>query len=248
MTWRTPAGWGIGVPIGDTWQGAEETAQQRIQRVLASTNAAWYQTWTVESYNGADPRFVPAAESGAATGLKLASAIEGCMLVLCEPERGWHAPISTPRGAAAATISQLQALDQMGGPYGWAAPGCNVNGKNLEWLAEYAAILWQRGTKVPTYWAIHLYGRKVSEVNYHWQRFLDWHTVYGGGRQVVVSEIGPGGGSSQAEQVAMMEFARRVLDDRRVLGVAYFAGGTAYQGHPDVCADPVLLERFRELA
>ena len=245
---KIPRGWGIGIPIGDTFVSARESAEDRVARVLASTQADWYQTWMPYPYayqpTGA---FFPAAQEADIPVVQLDHAANSTLLILNEPERGWSDTLLMPTSAGMATTWQLARLWQIGHPFAWCAPNSNINGKNLEWMTAYADWLWQHGSVAPTFWGIHFYGKVTGELNYHLTRFWEWWEAHGQERPVVVTEFGPGRGATVQEALTIMEYGRRILDDPRVIGTCFFAGGVAYQGHPDVCADPILLKRFIDL-
>lgn len=243
-----PFGWGVGIPIGDTFRPGSETAAQRINRVLLATKPEWFQTWEPFGFHDS-PLFIPSAEDASIPAMQLDRAKNSTLLVLNEPERGWNKELVNPRDAALATTRQLAQLWQIGEPFGWVAPNCNINGKNLDWLASYADWLWKHGNITPTAWGIHFYGREAKEINYHVENFWRWHDRYGRKAPVVVSEFGPGGNATIQQALTVMEYGRRFLDDDRdrVLGTAYFAAGVKYMGHYDVCAEQQLLDHFVDI-
>lgn len=242
---RLPAGWGIGIPIGDTFNSGSETASQRINRVLLETKAEWFQTWEPLGFHDS-PLFIPSAEKADVSAASLERAKNSTLLILNEPERGWDKALVNPSTAGRATLSQLAQLWKINEPFAWVAPNCNINGKNLDWLESYADWLWQRGGITPTAWGIHFYGRETKEINYHIENFWRWYDRCGRGKPIVVSEFGPGNNATVKQALSVMEYGRRFLDDDRdrVLGTAYFAAGTRYENHLDLCGEPALLKHF----
>lgn len=219
-----PVGWGVGVPLIAYAGGPYDDVEKRITTAMRELQPAWWQTWSAdvpEALRGAG--WMPALESGIVS----ADAAQACdgrtALILNEPEtyRQAYRELADPARAATRTCEAVEALRRLKARFNWVAPNCNVNGTNLEWLAEYAAELVTQGY-LPWAWGVHLYSPQVSWAEEHWQRFMRWRQEHGEGRPVVLTECGAGANASVAQHIAMIRYLRTKLATE-VAGAAYFA-------------------------
>lgn len=209
-----PFGWGYGSNTRDPMV---------TQALLDQLNPDWYHNWHFASWLGdGDEHFVPMSFSLHLTGTKLDPCRNRCVLFMNEPEVKGVEPDWSPQEAATRTFRQLNELWRAGFEFTWAAPNSNINGVNLDWIDLYARHLERQGISAPPYWAIHIYQpTNVSEWNYLVNRWWDWWGRYGKDRPVVVTETSAGDRADAAPLI--MEKARELLDDERVLGVNWFS-------------------------
>lgn len=231
-----PRGWGIGINLIDQ-PGGKMRPVTDVAQALRELRPAWWQSWTSEAPVD-DAGWMPATESGKidipnweSDRIEILNwdAVDSrTWLILNEPESGLAgASLADPHIAAMVTCEAVEALRWHGLRFAWAAPNCNVNGANLEWLRVYARELMSHGV-IPPYWGVHLYGAETRELRHQWARFRTWWNEAGDGRPVVLTECGAGSGATASQHVAVMQYIRGLLDETTVpvVGAAYFA---AYQ-------------------
>lgn len=241
--WR-PSGWGVGVPLLDA--PGKPVHYDRVDVVRERLRPAWMQTWTICDLPGVAPAWEFATGE---LSLEEFAAINGkTALILNEPETGRVGPLS-PHDAAVRTCNAVEYLSNANVRFNWAAPNSNINGANLDWLAEYATALVSMGY-LPTLWAIHIYGNKIEQVQHHWQRFLRWYKDAGERRPVLVTEGGAVANASSEEHLAMMGWLHTIMDNDPVVGVAYFASHSYVEGrrrYTGLLADPAMEEQWTRL-
>lgn len=156
-----------------------------------------------------------------------------------EPELPLQASM-TPGEAVDLTLEFIDIARSVGNPFQWCSPAVTLDTEfdGLAWLTEYMRIMrTSKGIMRPAYWCVHPYASpNVEQLRSSWQKWREWYAIWGSGAPVVLNEA-CAENASLADQIAVMDEFRAMLDRGEVVGVFWFSAYLSGMAWPwcDLC-------------
>lgn len=226
MTLKLCEGWGLAVPMDYTPARPESVPSvvnyERIDAVVGLLEPAWWYNWMATFYGRHPVSWRPTVwrkliEAGVAKDFP-----EYSWITLNEPEQASQA--NFPRDEALLqVIHQVDIMHSLGLAHEFVIVTPNVNistPEGLEYLDYVVRGLRRRAVHI--HLGVHFYVRCQEWFDLALKRFWSWYEDLGWQVPVVFTEAGVPPGEPLSVALDMMPRFRELLDDERVLGMAWY--------------------------
>lgn len=219
-------GWGVGAPM-DYAPGRPESVPtevncERIDAMIDLLQPDWWYNWMATFYGRQPVRWRPTAwrnvvEAGVAKDFPGYS-----WIVLNEPEQASQANLPCDL-ALLRIIHQVDIMHTLGLPHEFVIVTPNVNistAEGIDYLDYVVRGLRRRAVHI--HLGVHFYVRQPDWFRWALQQFWDWYADLDWQAPVVFTECGVPPNEPLEVALEMMPRFRSLLDDPRVLGVAWY--------------------------